>query len=689
MLGNVEVRQWVEGIPIAITVLVRSPITWSEDNNIAVVTQLGTYIFELTLSSEECSPSIVYTRSFIPPPKEPSKWQNTGITVRPMVEQVEHSASHAIMLDGVLSAGQRTHSEQSPLNNRNLSPAIPGGIANHLGYHRGAWSPYGVGVQRRCLLALVTHDHQMLIVGQEGRQWNKLVDITGQWYNYVSANSWALTSLPKSSPSHEVFTARMSMLSILAILWTPLCEDNAGKFSVLLTTTASGHITFWRVPAGFSGKEDIHIIGVKEANMKSLSAIRWSSVCEGCGYLVMGNSNGQVKVFYCKIDGNGILLRDLGFAFDDDYRMQVNFVQLVHLDNEQHLLLLGKHNIFVAATIDLTEDKLQIHNAAHCHVGKLAISGVVYLENSNIYVAVKDGLVQRLCVKLEPERNVSIELTGNSFRSEGVAFTGLVTSPNASLWGILESVSVAYDHLVVREPTQLNLYQVSKSSTIMDHLLEKPVPLHSHADLLESLRISACKGGGPIKFPSSKEITGCSLHELKVFYWLAKMSRNIRVSDIKPIEHLEELEQQLQTIILEKWIRDCLKNFTNAVIPGDPTIALSISLMCEWLGRKDDDSDVELSKSVKKKIGIVSNEQCLVCKESIKLDTLVYGKCEKGHTLPRCCRTFLLSRPTVHCPRCKVFVHSAATSLLGGSPTCTYCDGLMADEIGSRKRSRK
>lgn len=45
MLGNVEVRQWVEGIPIAITVLVRSPITWSEDNNIAVVTQLGTYIF--------------------------------------------------------------------------------------------------------------------------------------------------------------------------------------------------------------------------------------------------------------------------------------------------------------------------------------------------------------------------------------------------------------------------------------------------------------------------------------------------------------------------------------------------------------------------------------------------------------------------------------------------------------------
>lgn len=50
-------------------------------------------------------------------------------------------------------------------------------------------------------------------------------------------------------------------------------------------------------------------------------------------------------------------------------------------------------------------------------------------------------------------------------------------------------VSVAYDHLVVREPTQLNIYQVSKSSTIMNHLLENPVPLHRHADLFESLRL--------------------------------------------------------------------------------------------------------------------------------------------------------------------------------------------------------
>lgn len=45
MLEKIEVRQLVQGIPIAITVLVGSPMSWSEDQQIAVVTQLGAYIF--------------------------------------------------------------------------------------------------------------------------------------------------------------------------------------------------------------------------------------------------------------------------------------------------------------------------------------------------------------------------------------------------------------------------------------------------------------------------------------------------------------------------------------------------------------------------------------------------------------------------------------------------------------------
>lgn len=39
-----EVRQLIQGIPVATTVLTKSPLIWSNDNSIALVTQHGTYI---------------------------------------------------------------------------------------------------------------------------------------------------------------------------------------------------------------------------------------------------------------------------------------------------------------------------------------------------------------------------------------------------------------------------------------------------------------------------------------------------------------------------------------------------------------------------------------------------------------------------------------------------------------------
>lgn len=70
--------------------------------------------------------------------------------------------------------------------------------------------------------------------------------------------------------------------------------------------------------------------------------------------------------------------------------------------------------------------------------------------------------------------------------------------------------------------------------------------------------------------------------------WFCKMTYSFYLQ--------EELELHLQTVILEEWIRDCLQKLTSAVMPMDPSISLSISLMCEWMGKKDNESDVKLSK---------------------------------------------------------------------------------------------
>lgn len=72
-----------------------------------------------------------------------------GIDVKNLVEHAERTTGHALMLDSILSPTQRAIAEQDPRNNRNTSPAMPGGDPNHLGYRRGAWSPFGVGCQGR------------------------------------------------------------------------------------------------------------------------------------------------------------------------------------------------------------------------------------------------------------------------------------------------------------------------------------------------------------------------------------------------------------------------------------------------------------------------------------------------------------------------------------------------------------
>ncbi|KAG7153500.1 General transcription factor 3C polypeptide 4-like [Homarus americanus] len=303
---------------------------------------------------------------------------------------------HKLMLDGPLSSSRRSLSERDPRNVRNTSPAMPGGDTNHLGYRRGAWSPFGVGKEGRCILTLATHDHRVIIVGREGRKWKTLWDLSARWHQHVSAGSWAMVALPHNATQHQKFTARMHLLTVSEFLWMPVQSDALGRSSVLITLTASGHAVYWRFPTNFSGSENVKIVAVRETGVTLISAVHWCAVGDSEGLVVMGETN--------------------------------------------------------------------------------------------VYLSIKDGTIQHISVNVLDTGELTLKEHGSVFRSEGVSYTGLTTSPNKALWGCLESVSVAYDHLVMREPTQITLYQMGRSSDIMQHIVESSAPLHRNVDLMESLR---------------------------------------------------------------------------------------------------------------------------------------------------------------------------------------------------------
>ncbi|XP_069194939.1 general transcription factor 3C polypeptide 4-like [Procambarus clarkii] len=619
----------------------------------------------------------------------PCPYTNIGIDVKRLVEHVERTTGHAVMLDSVLSTPQRIVAEHDPRNVRNISPAMPGGDINHMGYRRGAWSPYGVGEQGRCLLALATHDQRVNIVGRVGRKWEKLWDLSVHWHRHISSNSWAAVAGHPHATQLETYTARMHMLSVYEFQWTPVYEDSQGSFSILITLTAGSHAVFWRIPTNFTGAEEVRILTIQKMDITLASAIHWHSITNKVGYLIVGSSSGLVKVCYCQLDGDDAVMTDLGFAYDVKDRMRVNHIHLSHVTADQYLLLAAKHNVLLASTVKLSTDNLTVACAAFSHVGKLAISGLVVLKNKNVYVSVKDGTLQHLVVSISPEGEVSLKEHGAIFRSEGVAYTGLMTSPNQTLWGIFESVSVAYDHLVVREPTQISIYQVGCSAKLARYVLESERPLHSNADVLESLRITSCKEGvSPVIPMQSSEIPDQPLQLLKANYWLAKMSRSVGITDEATLATLDEVEPMLQTSILEHWIMQMLNRFiTDDVSQQQRSILLSFSLMCEWIMKNGRDDNKEIAEVFAKKLGHVDQEVCLVCQEPIQLDFLTHGKCRNGHTLPRCCRSLLLTKPTIFCPRCRVFTHKDAAYFEGTmSSTCTYCDGFVVDELRERRQ---
>ncbi|XP_066982847.1 general transcription factor 3C polypeptide 4 isoform X3 [Macrobrachium rosenbergii] len=664
MLEKIEVRQLVQGIPIAITVLVGSPMSWSEDQQIAVVTQLGAYIFELSMSPEDGAPGVMFSRFFVPPPAQPNPYLET--------DHVDRSAAHSLMLDGYITAGERAWNELDPRMIRNTSPAMPGGDPSHRGYWKGSWSPYGVGVNGRCLLALVTYDHRVIIMGREGHKWVTVVDISALWYKEVAKDSWKMVALPHGAPVHEIHTARMRMLGVSEIQWAPIVSEGKKRFCMLMMVTISGHVVFWKIPVELINAAEVHLSKIEETKMKITSAIHWLSNENKSGYLVLGGNNGQVKIFYVEF-AEELVFRDLGYAFDSDDRVRVNHLHMIYLEDMLYMLLLAKQSILVAVTLNLCDSALTARNVSHCHLGRLPISGMICLQNRNVFLSMKDGYIRH--AYLDYDNGVTkIELKDTPFKSDGVSYTGLSASPNGTLWAILESVSVAYDHLVVREPSQISIYQIGSGDKIFQYLQKSRVPLHFEADLLESLRLYYCKTGeASLQLMTPEEIDSHTEGQVKLHYWLVRMCRSIRVSDDNSIYPMDAIEAAIGRHIIEVWIITTIKRFITEDWSSKPSLSLSLSLMCQWITANGKEKDKTFAQKLAKKLTGDMNEHCPICMENIPLKLLTSGTCENGHTLPRCCRTLLVTKPIVMCSRCKSFTHNIA----GGMYFLTFLEGSL------------
>ncbi|XP_063843555.1 general transcription factor 3C polypeptide 4-like isoform X1 [Scylla paramamosain] len=685
-MGKIEVRQLVQGIPFATAVLARSPLSWSADNNIALVTQHGVYILEVTLSPEECTPALMLTRFFLAAPDAQASKAHPDINLTNVLQTVDHVTGHTMMMDAMLSANQRAEVEQEPRTSRSSASCMPSGEATHRGYQQGVWSPQGVGQHGRCVLALLTTNYKVTLVGRTNRYWGELADLSSQWLKYCSHEAWQRVKVPKDAPVHIQYKARMAMLAICRLVWTSVCEEAGGKYCLLIGLTEGGHAVFWRVTSDCTSQEQVHLLSAQETNMTQIKSAHWYTAGDNSGYLTLGNSQGQVKIMCCEFSHKHILLRDLGYAWESADRMIVNQTELCPIEGDQYLLLLAKHNILLVSSISLTTQHLAVNHTSHTFIGDLEISGLLVFDDLNVYAAAKDGFVKHVSIKLLNDGSTNVEVQDAIFHSEGVTYSDLVASPNKAMVCVFESIRVAYDHLIEREPTLINIYRVVETARMVDWVLESPLPLHLSADIFESLRISVCKAGrSSLSVLQVDEIPNQSLQKLKAHFWLVKISKSVASSNEALLETLNEVEAKVQEAILMKWIVDVLEKFAQRKEPFLPSIVHSLSLMCDWM-KKDGRQGVKRSvEPLAKRLEKSKREQCPVCKAPVQLKWLTHGRCGNGHTLPRCCLTLMLTEPSIMCSRCRVYAHVDAKDIVEEDAyTCTYCSGPMVSDLNGR-----
>ena len=122
-------------------------------------------------------------------------------------------------------------------------------------------------------------------------------------------------------------------------------------------TLANGRAVFWRVSANLDLQDTefekrIEIMSVEEFKLENISSMHLLIGKGHSGFLTVGNCHGQVKMFEIHFDKRKVLLKNYGFAHEDEDNLNVNHIHVSYIEegknypNEgQLLMVVAKHNI--------------------------------------------------------------------------------------------------------------------------------------------------------------------------------------------------------------------------------------------------------------------------------------------------------------------------------------------------------
>ncbi|XP_047738616.1 uncharacterized protein LOC108669810 isoform X1 [Hyalella azteca] len=200
MLGSIEQKLVVASRSFSVNLQDANGLDWSQDNRLALVTPSSVIVYDVETNFSDATsrclplPQINLASPHQPNPHYSSGLETASFSSEPRLSEAVRQKLLPLVLSAPLSAASR-----SLLSSQNLPPGFD---IVYTGFRHAIWSPLGAGGLQRCVLAMTTADHRLLLVCGKGRSLRPSLSLGRRWANYLEAHNWPLscTSSKKCEP---------------------------------------------------------------------------------------------------------------------------------------------------------------------------------------------------------------------------------------------------------------------------------------------------------------------------------------------------------------------------------------------------------------------------------------------------------------------------------------------------------
>ena len=651
----------IYNLSISPPILSRFAVQWSQDNHISIVTEKGVHIFEIIPSPMSPYSSIKFSRSFIyPPPIFPTQVITSRMETK--IWNMQHEQLYSFLMEESLTP--------KISNVKDMAPKIVD----------LAWSPQNLIHPSKCLLAILTSAGAAIVIYKVSSEWYPAYDLPSMRYGAVEKE----IDIGLTNNSHSSITLKNNMKALQAscFAWSELFIN----FAYLAVAYHNGDIIIYKLPRILNYNEisDPQIVGtIKLKEYVKINALHWITTNAEEHVIIIAYSDGRIYGLKVENHNDNLEMNSIDKYYDYQDRIPPSAIEIFPQNGSNIKVLIPKGTFLLLLSLSVGG---KFKYLKHLQLKGFMISGVTCISSDFALVTTENGSMFAIDTQ---ENNLLRIQVNNKLPQARVRYLGLTHSLNSVIFVNLTTPNTIYDHLVIREPSKMYMFELKGEQ--WDPLLvlktQKCERFERLWDCLELIRMKAAKASEPAtvfpKIPS--DLKSLSLKELQMSMWISIMMEICEKK--KVIQGIGSIageisEAQPLTVVCTacNYLVHLTKKSTLSQ-EQQSSINLLRKYLEVYLAKEENEEASILSKRVRdvlmktSQLKSNSTESCNLCGETINDLSWKVSKCPQGHMLPRCAITLLQITTAQYsvCPICRLIFHSSLDQEFKET-RCLFCD---------------